>query len=287
MTTLALLIAAVLAATPPVASAPELAPTATLDRCASVAALLDALEEAGRAVRTFRAGLEYEKFDALLGESERRFGRVVLEGVDRERRFAFLFDRFYDGGGREEAMRDQWIYAAGWLAEANHDRRVFTKRQIVEPGRTFDPLKLGEGPFPLPFGQPRAEVESRFAAALCEVPDLPRLRSLTDVCGLRLVPKEGTAMAKDTERVEIFYDRATLAPRAVILWARNGDRTTVILSRPMLNQPLAEADRALLVMPEPDPRQWTIDIRPWEGAKDESALAPERSAPASESLLKR
>lgn len=287
MTTLALLLAAALAAAPPAPTAPASAPPVAADRCASVASLLDALEEAGRGVRSFRAGLEYEKFDALLDESERRFGRVVLEGVDRERRFAFLFDRFYDGGGREEAMRDQWIYADGWLAEVNHDRRVFTKRQIVEPGRTFDPLKLGEGPFPLPFGQPRAEVESRFAAEICALPDLPRLRSLKEVCGLRLVPKEGTSMAKETERVEIFYDRATLAPRAVVLSGRNGDRTTVILSRPVLNETLADADRELLAMPEPDPRQWTIDIRPWEGAKDESALAPERSPPASESPMKR
>lgn len=274
-----------LAAQAPPAQPPVDVPPGAVD-CGTVDQLLTRLERVGDEVRSFRAGLAYEKYDAFLDEAEQRFGRLVLEGTGDGRRFAFLFDRFYDGGGREESMRDHWLYAGGWLTEANHDRKTFTKRQIVEPGKRFDPLKLGEGPFPVPFGQAKAEVEARFAVELCEVPPLPRLRSITDVCGLRLLPKEGSAMAKDTEKIEVFYEREGLALRAIVLSGRNGDRTTVVFSRPALNVDLSAEDRALLALADPDPRDgWAIDIRPWQGPQDESALAqpPIRTAPRTES----
>lgn len=266
------------AAPPPVAPEPAASPNQRT--CATVDELLAAIEAAGGEVRNFRAGLSYEKFDKLLEESERRFGRVVLDGSGKERRFAFLFEKFFDGSGRAEAMRDQWVYADGWIAEIDHDHKTFTKRQIVEPGKTFDPLKLGEGPFPLPLGQSKAEVVARFEASMCDLPDVPMLKALKDVHGLRLIPKQGTAMARDTEKVEVFYDRSSLVPRAVVMLAVNGDRTTVLLLEPALNAGLNAADAELLVMPSPDPASWAIDIRPWQGPKDESALTQPSSPPA-------
>ena len=270
LTLATLLTAAVLLAPPPAASQPA----------TPIDEFLTRLEKVGGEVRDFRAGLSYEKYDKLLDESERRFGRVVLEGVGKERRFAFLFEKFFDGSGRAETMRDHWVYAEGWIAEIDHTHKTFTKRQIVEPGKTFDPLKLGEGPFPLPLGQSKAEVLARFEASLSEVPDLPLLQSLKEVQGLHLVPKPGSALAEDTASVDVFYDTATLVPRGVVMLASKGDRTTVLLTEPALNVGLKAEDKALLVIPNPDPTGWAIDIRPWQGPKDESALTQPATPPA-------
>jgi hypothetical protein len=254
--------------------------------------LLTRLETAADGLEDFTAQIVLEKYDALLDETERRYGKLVLEAIDspssaegspsvgRDRRFAFLFDRFIDGSGIEDASRDHWIFAGGWLAEVNHKRKTFTKRQIVEPGKRFDPLKLGEGPFPLPLGQPKQEVLSRFEVSMAGDPTLPLFKGLQQVDGLRLVPKPGTPMAKETEQVEVWYDRATLLPRGLTLRQRTGDRTAVLLLKPTRNAGLNAEERELLTMPVLDPAEWAIEIRRWsDGA---AATAGEPTAPVAQ-----
>lgn len=223
------------------------------------------LERTGSTISTLSGALAYEKFDALVEESERRYGRLVLDSKDGRRRFAIHFDEFIDGTGRSDRSVDHWIYADGWLSEQDHRNRSFTRRQIVPPGRDFDPLALGEGPIPIPIGQKRADVLARFEASETDVPqDVPLLATLRNVAGLRLVPKAGTDMARSTEAVELFFDRTTLAPTGVVVREKNGNRTIARISSPVVNGEVRPEDRALLEVPSPDPGAWTIDVRPWK-----------------------
>jgi hypothetical protein len=241
-----------------------------------VGAFLAELEKTGTTIATLSGGLALEKYDAFLEETERRFGRVVVElpksatgGTDDgARRFAIYFDEVIDGSGRSDRSITHWIYADGWLCEQDHANRSFTKRQIVAPGEKRDPLALGDGPIPLPIGQRKDDVLAQFDVTETEPPlDIPLLGSLRNVAGLRLVPKEGTAMAKDTAAIELFYDRTSLAPTGVVIRARNGNRTVARINRPVVNGEVSEADRALLVIPSPDPKEWAIDVRPWRKAE--------------------
>jgi len=223
------------------------------------------LEKSGATIRSMSGALAYEKFDALVEESERRFGRIVLESSEGKRRFAILFDEFVDGTGRSDRSIDHWIYADGWLSQQDHRNRSFTRRQIVAPGREFDPLALGEGPIPIPIGQKRAEVLARFEVAETEPPqDVPLLATLRNVAGLRLVPKPETEMARTTEAIELFFDRTTLAPTGVVIRERNGNRTIARIASPVVNGDVRPEDRALLEVPNPDPEAWAIDVRPWK-----------------------
>ena len=248
---------------------PDAAPPATQTQVQAapdrVDEFLTELEKTGATIDTLSGGLSLEKYDALVEESERRFGRVVVDKKDGKRRFAIYFEEFVDGSGRSDRSVDHWIYSDGWLCEQDHRNKSFTKRQIVAPGDSFDPLALGEGPIPIPIGQKKAEVLARFEVSEAEVPvDIPLLGSMKNVAGLKLVPKAGTPMAKETAAIELFYDRTSLAPTGVVIREKNGNRTVARIAKPVVNGEVKAEDRALLEIPEPDPKQWTIDVRPWK-----------------------
>ena len=247
--------------TPP-APAQDPAPAAT-----RVDELLAELEKTATTIQSLSGGLALEKYDSLVEETERRFGRIVLDMKDGRRRFALYFDEVVNSDGRSTRAIDHWIYADGWLCEQDHRNRSFTKRQIVAPGQSFDPLALGEGPIPLPIGQKRAEVLARFEVAETGIPDdIPLLGSMRNVAGLRLVPKPGTDMAKDTAAVELFYDRTSLAPTGIVVREKNGNRSVARISSPVVNGEVKAEDRKLLEIPDPDPKEWAIDVRPWRSA---------------------
>ncbi len=231
----------------------------------AVTALLDRLELAGKSLTSLTGRVALERQDALVGDNELRRGRLVLEQKDGARSFAFLFEEFIDVNGRSDRHLDHWIYANGWLCELDERNKSFTKRQIVAPGQQLDPLKLGEGPFPIPTGQPKAEVLARFDVVSTELPtDVPLWKNLAGVDGLRLTPKSGSGMESEFKTVEVFYDHETLAPVGVRLTKPNLDTTIVRVSAFAVNQPLTDADRAALVIPSPDPTAWAIDVRPWK-----------------------
>ena len=237
--------------------------------------LLDRLERSSADLRDFQARIRYDIWDAVLEGKQIRAGRLIYQvnPVDGTKRFAILFDTFISDGRREDQQR-HYIFADGWLVEIDHERKQFIKRQIVAPGKTFDPLKLGEGPFPLPIGQPKNEVLARFDVKLLDAPsDLFLAKMLTnrDVEGMVLFPKPRTPEAEKFQRVELFYDRETMLPIGINAVAADAidpsdpdsrNRKMVLLLDLKRNEGV---DESILSIEEPDKRQWDIDIRPWEG----------------------
>lgn len=230
------------------------------------ASLVREVEAATADLRDFKAAIVVDRVDALTEESERRIGRVLLESTsDSGRRFAVLFDRYIDPDGRVDESRRHFIFEAGWFAEIDLERKQFVNRQIVAPGETFDPLRVGEGPLPLPIGQRADDVFARFTVAGARPPERGMLRSLESVRGLRLTPKPGLPEADETESVDLFYDTRTLLPRGVIQRRRNGDRVEVLLREPAMNEGIEAQERQWLSIRTPDPRDgWAVDVRPWK-----------------------
>lgn len=242
--------------------------------------LLWALERSGARLATFSADITYERYREFEDERERRIGRLALEGEGTARRLGCLFSEFYDSRGAKKESKDHWVYADGWLGEADLRFKSFTKRRVIEPGASWDPLKLGEGPFPLPFGQAEAEVRARFVVEPATLPESSLVTSAlakAEAYGMRLTPKPNTPLAKDARYVEVFYTSAApgggtaaaieqLIPRVVVFVKPSGDRSTIVVRNPRMNVPLSDDDRALLAMPNPDPNEWSVDIRDWESA---------------------
>ncbi|MHC4716839.1 MAG: LolA family protein [Planctomycetota bacterium] len=254
--------AAEVAAEPPADSPP---PKLIVDERNPTDDLLNRLERSHADLRDFQADLFYLKWDNVLKQDEIRIGEVLYQvKADGSKRFAILFERLLKRN-RAREHRKHYVFDGSWLVEIDHEAKIFIKRQIVPPDQQFDPLKLGEGPFPLPVGQPADEVRARFKVRrLLEPKDETLAERLGGraVDGLLLVPKPGTALAEDVKQMEVFYDRQSLLPVGVCVTEVNGDRKTVVLTNLKRN---AGVDENKLSIEEPDPLDgWRIDIQPWQ-----------------------
>jgi len=235
------------------------------DASADVAALLDKLEVAAAELRDFSASLRYDKWDPITNRWEIRAGDLAYEvKPDRTKRFAMHFETLIIGE-RKQVRPRHYVYDNGWLAEIDDDKKQFIKRQIVPPGKEFDPFRLGEGPFPLPIGQARQDVLARFDVTLLAQPEASQLADLENVDGMRLIPKAGTKEAESFKRVDIFYDQATLLPvgiEVIELGGTVGEEKKVVRLRNLKRNEGVDAARLSVEEPSADDG-WAVVIEPW------------------------
>ena len=252
--------------TPPIpapsrASAPAPAQAAQF---ADADALLTAVERTADSLRDFRANITLETTDDVTGDTERRLGQLVFvqeEGKPATRRFAVVFEKFIDGSGRMDERPVRYIYADGWLTEADFKQRTLVRRQLARAGEQYDPLKPGEGPVPLPIGQRRADVLARFDASLATAPDSALLlKSARPMVGVRLKPKPGMA-DRDLVEASVWYDAQSLVPVGVEAQRKSG-RTVVSLRDATMNGGISDAQQALLSLAEKVTTGWRVDERP-------------------------
>ena len=248
---------------PSLAPAPALAP-AQAAQFADADALLTAVERTADSLRDFRANITLETTDDVTGDTERRLGQLVFvqeEGKPATRRFAVVFEKFIDGSGRMDERPVRYIYADGWLTEADFKQRTLVRRQLARAGEQYDPLKPGEGPVPLPIGQRRADVLARFDASLATAPDSTLLlKSARPMVGVRLKPKPGMA-DRDLVEASVWYDAQSLVPVGVEAQRKSG-RTVVSLRDATMNGGIDAAQQALLSLAEKITTGWRVDERP-------------------------
>ena len=252
--------------TPPIpapsrASAPA---PAQAPQFADADALLTAVERTADSLRDFRANITLETTDDVTGDTERRLGQLVFvqeEGKPATRRFAVVFEKFIDGSGRMDERPVRYIYADGWLTEADFKQRTLVRRQLARAGEQYDPLKPGEGPVPLPIGQRRTDVLARFDASLATAPDSALLlKSARPMVGVRLKPKPGMA-DRDLVEASVWYDAQSLVPVGVEAQRKSG-RTVVSLRDATMNGGISDAQQALLSLAEKVTTGWRVDERP-------------------------
>jgi hypothetical protein len=246
---------------PPADSPP---PKLIVDEWNPADALLERLERSHADLRDFQADIVYHKWDNVLKRPEIRTGEVLYQvQPEGSKRFAILLERLIVRN-RARAHRKHYVFDGSWLVEKDHEAKIFIKRQVVPPDKQFDPLKLGEGPFPLPVGQPAKEVRARFNVRRLHKPrdeTLAERLADRDVDGLLLVPKPDTPLAEDVKEMEVFYDRESLLPVGVSVTEANGDRKTVVLTDLRRD---AGVDEKKLSIEEPDALDgWRIDIEPY------------------------
>ncbi|MCA9295110.1 MAG: hypothetical protein KC983_01310 [Phycisphaerales bacterium] len=238
-------------------------------------AMLDAIEASTDGLTGFTAMLRYEDYDAILRRKKIRIGTMIYEHTtpERPRRFAILLDKILRdiGGGkyRVEERPQHFIFDGRRLAEINHDAKQYIERELVPPGEEFDALKIGNGPFPLPVGQEKADVLSRYEVAAVAVPDSGELANIRDIDkvamrGLRLTPKPHLPESDDLACIDLYFDTTTWLPVGVIVTEKNRNVKTVSLRKIDRNPAMSAEQRAKLELIRPDPTIWQIDIRRWE-----------------------
>jgi len=159
------------AATQPAASAPAPAtqpPASRPTASPEVRRILERVEAAGEKVRTLTADVRYVEEELLFGERTTYSGKVwYAQDVDDRTasRFRIRFDAIRAGRTRRRADRDYVFYSDAngqWLVSRNGEIKQIVKYHVAGPDSEADPLELGQGPFPVPFGQRKDRVLSLF-----------------------------------------------------------------------------------------------------------------------------
>ncbi|MCB9845725.1 MAG: hypothetical protein H6811_07045 [Phycisphaeraceae bacterium] len=238
--------------------------------------LLAALEQVGSDIRTLRAPIRQVKVFAFEGDEQVRTGTLYYQNQPGEgdesgavRKFAVEFETLEFGSRIERDDQRTYVFDGEWLVEKLHRDKQFFKRQVVPPGQSFDPLRIGEGPFPIPIGQKREDILERFEAelwdpqrGLAEIdPVLESWVASKPTYQLRLAPRPEYAEDFDLVEIRLWYLRDGLLPR--MAWTRNrdGNETVVQLLGSALNGPLPER-----AMDTSTPsRGWDVEITPWRG----------------------
>lgn len=253
---------------------------------ATAEALLDALETADKDLRSLKADIQYTKVFPEIAGGERQIRRgkllfaqrtlddetpidttrlrpgemAVRDGI-QARAFAIEFTQLIvDGAVRDDAKR--FIFDGRWIIERNEKERQFFKRRLVAPGEIADPLKIGEGPFPIPIGQKKKDMVERFETRIAPPLDgleeavLPDI--LKDTVQLILIPRTGSPEARDFTDIRVWYRLSDLLPRRARTTNADGSSTDVLLIAHEKNKPIPDA--AFSIEPPNEPG-WDVDIR--------------------------
>ncbi|MDP6693634.1 MAG: hypothetical protein QF444_04835, partial [Phycisphaerales bacterium] len=193
-----------------------------------------------------------------LDRREIRTGRVLFRKNDGgEREAAIIFDTLIIGKRKEKKLK-HYIFSGRWMAEVDHDKKQFIKRELVDRRKeAIDPFELGSGPIPLPIGQSKDSVLKKFAVELIDRPLEGALSKLGEnVVGLRLTPRS----KNEWEYIDLFYDSALWLPVGVQTVEQDGTKRVSRLTNIQVDI-LSDEDAKLLNIQTPDPKEWSIDIQ--------------------------
>ncbi len=187
--------------------------------------LLQKQEEAGRKYPAIRADISYEVVNPKLGDSETRVGWLTFHrGNEKQHaRFRVHFDTLRQDEGR--TVKDQLDYAfdGRWLTVLKHRVKQMARYEIVAKDEKVQPLKLGKGPFPLPFGQEVDDVIKFFKPTTREL----RKGEPKDTDYLKLVPHAKYRARMAFTRLEMWINRKGLPVKTISL-DHSKNITTVI-----------------------------------------------------------
>lgn len=254
--------------------------------------LLRALERADADLVTLTASVVHDLEAGFEGDRQVRVGTMKFRVDPREpgrpplRRFAVEFRKLYVGLRVEEDPR-LYVFDGTILAEMFPKEKLCIRRQVVGPGEDFDPLRIGQGPLPIPIGQRREDILARFEAELLPpasgvaATDPTKLgeeerdratqqaRFVEGTQQLRLTPRPGADERADFAEVRIWYrrDRATGRLLPVMVRAvkatdgeERGDATTVQLLDIKVNDqaPISQGEFSTEI-----PSGWDGHLQDW------------------------
>lgn len=269
--------------------------------------LLADLETADADLRALQADIRYTRDFAIAGDTQVRMGTLWFQdatesakaekGAARKRRFAIQFDTL-SFGDREENQTQIYNFDGEWLVERFPGEKRMVKRQVVPPGESFDPLKIGEGPLPIPIGQKKDDILARYDATLLPPEDgfeeMPavRMQELTKMAEgcvqLMLTPRADRAETDDFKEIRLWYRRqplpngkeGRLLPRIAKTVNRADDISVVQLLRVKTNNQV-EIDPTKFDTRTPA-TGWDVVVQPFRGGieaeGDNPAVSPAGAA---------
>jgi len=200
--------------------------------------ILRDLEAAGDKYRTIKADLDYQIVNPVLGDSERRTGWVAYSKGDKKTptRFRVSFETLKLGAGAKTRAKVDYAFDGQWLTVAKHKIKSITLYQLAAEGEKVEALKIGKGPFPLPFGQSAAEMVKYFNPTTRPPVDSDPKNTIY----LRLTTRPEHLRDLPTTRMEMWIDAKTNLPVKLKSRDKNRNTTTVMFKKTQTNKAVDE-----------------------------------------------
>ena len=214
--------------------------------------VLDALHARGQGLKDFTADVSLAETDALSGETTTLVGKVWYQGRgEGDARMRIVFDKKLFGE-RPQPAKVEYMLDKGVLYDRDYKRKIEIQRQVLKPGEKVNLLKLGEGPFPLPIGQPKEEVLKLFEVKKID-------KAAGDPEGkvhLELAPKPGTQFARKFKKIDVWVESKTSFPRRIATLDKSEAETrTTDLTNIQVN--VGVKDDAFVLEKIPENQGWT------------------------------
>ena len=191
---------------------------ANLPADANLDQILSALHARGQDLKDFVSTVSMTQEDALTGDATILTGKVWYQNRGQgNTRIRVVFDGKKIGDRTIKDFKQEYLLDNGWLIERDYKQKLQVDRQVLRPGDKFDPLKLGEGPFPLPIGQDPNDVKKQFDAKKIDAdPKDPQ-----GTVHVQLVPKPETRLARKFKRIDVWVNTGSKFPQRIVTTDRN------------------------------------------------------------------
>lgn len=221
---------------------------------AKILTILKALQQRGKTLRNFQAHLVVQVHHLRTDEKDMNIGHIWYQQKYATTRFDIRFNMLVVDGAIAKRHADHDIVFDGhWLIDRNGSAKIFRKIEIAPSGTKFNPLRLGQGPLPIPIGQKPADVEKEFHVQLLKNKQMP-----PNTVGLKLIPRDKTAFT--FVEVDFWINTHDWLPVKIIRTDPDGTPTTALLSKIVLNKPMRH-DFHL----SPPGRGWTVVVKHYHG----------------------
>ncbi len=188
--------------TAPVSSAPATQPSTQPALDPEVDKILTRLEQ--REVRDLRARLAWRQRFVLDLEEDAttKTGEIWYQKTEQVARFLIHFTENI-AASRKDKLDEQHLFDGRWYVELQSRTKTVIRREVRRPDDPGDPYKVGEGAFPLPFGQKKEDILREFDVRLVAATgdDPPE----TD--HLRLTPHERTQTGQTYKELDFWVSR--------------------------------------------------------------------------------
>lgn len=226
-----------------------------------VSKILTLLEAAGRKYPNISAQIDYRVDMLQTGDTEARTGKVYYQGAGEKSpaKFRIHFETLRQGKGPK--IRDVIDYAfdGTWLTVRKQRTKQMTRYQVAPPGKKVNPLRLGKGPFPVPFGQKAQTVIKYFRVSTRPV----KKTDPADTDYLNLITRKKYRKDFSIVSLEMWIDRKTHLPIKISARDRSDNITTVTLNRKSIKTP-GKFPAGTFTLPRP-PIGWEYHVEKYRG----------------------
>jgi hypothetical protein len=183
---------------------------------AEIDRILTAQQMRSDGLKDIRCDVSFTDEDKVNLSLNRKSGRIRVQIQRPNARFFVHFDKTDLDGVRG---RQEWYLFDGvWFYQALERLERVNKQRIAGTGQEIDLFDIEKAPFPMPFGQKKANILRNFDVRLADPTggDPPHTDHL--ICN----PKPNSRLARRYDQLDLYIDRTLHLPKRIVVTRNNG-----------------------------------------------------------------